>query len=276
MTELSAEGPADADARATAMSRLMAAHRSIRAFLDRPVDAALIDRVLEEALHGSSSSGNLNLVSVIRSGDPARRARLCELHFGQPMVLQAPWVLTFCADTFRTRQWLAQRGARLGFADFLSWHVAAFDAIILAQTAALALESRGLGICYMGTTLHRMREIADELQCPPNCLPVTSLVVGWPAEAPAQRDRLPAAAWIHEEVYRRPTPAQIDERFAERERRGWERYRALGPEMIRRMDELGITHLAQYYTSLAKYDPDRFREDADALRALLAERGFLP
>ncbi|MCW5612899.1 MAG: nitroreductase family protein [Rubrivivax sp.] len=276
MTDRSAEGPDDADARAAAMSRLMAAHRSIRAFQDRPVDAALIDRVLEEALHGSSSSGNLNLVSVIRSGDPARRARLCELHFGQPMVLQAPWVLTFCADTFRTRQWLAQRGARLGFADFLSWHVAAFDAIILAQTAALALESRGLGICYMGTTLHRMREIADELQCPPNCLPVTSLVVGWPAETPAQRDRLPAAAWIHEEVYRRPTPAQIDERFAERERRGWERYRALGPEMIRRMDELGITHLAQYYTSPAKYDPDRFREDADALRALLAERGFLP
>ncbi|MBX3634701.1 MAG: nitroreductase family protein [Rubrivivax sp.] len=261
---------------AAAMSRLMAAHRSIRAFQDRPVDAALIDRVLEEALHGSSSSGNLNMVSVVRSGDPARRARLCELHAGQPMVLQAPWVLTFCADTFRTRQWLAQRDARPGFADFISWHVAAFDAIILAQTAALALESHGLGICYMGTTLHRMREIADELQCPPNCLPVTSLVVGWPAEAPAQRDRLPAAAWIHDETYRRPTPAQIDERFAERERRGWERYRALGPEMIRRMDELGITHLAQYYTSKAKYDPDRFREDADALRALLEERGFLP
>lgn len=273
---MTADTTDDATTPAAAMSRLMAAHRSIRRFQDRPVDAALIDRVLGEALHGSSSSGNLNMVSVIRSGDAARRARLCELHFGQPMVLQAPWVLTFCADSFRTREWLRLRGARLGFADFLSWHVAAFDAIILAQTAALALESQGLGICYMGTTLHRMREIADELQCPPNCLPVTSLVVGWPDEAPAQRDRLPPAAWIHEEVYQRPSPAQIDERFAERERRGWERYRALGPEMIRRMDELDITHLAQYYTSKAKYDPDRFREDADALRALLEERGFLP
>lgn len=264
------------DSPAAAMSRLMAAHRSIRRFRDRPVEAALIDRVLEEALHGSSSSGNLNMVSVIRSGDAARRARLAELHFGQPMVLQAPWVLTFCADSFRTREWLALRDARLGFADFISWHVAAFDATILAQTAALALESHGLGICYMGTTLHSMRAIADELQCPPNCLPVTSLVVGWPDEAPAQRDRLPPAAWIHEETYQRPTPAQIDERFAERERLGWERYRALGPEMIRRMEALGITHLAQYYTSQAKYDPDRFREDADALRALLEERGFLP
>ncbi len=261
---------------AQALSALLAAHRSIRSFTDRPVPAELLDRVLHEALHGSSSSGNLNMVSVIRSSDPARRARLCELHFGQPMVLQAPWVLTFCADSFRTRQWLAQRGARLGFADLLSWHVAAFDAIILSQTAALALESHGLGICYMGTTLHAMRAIADELQCPPHCLPVTSLVVGWPDEAPEQRDRLPPAAWIHDEVYQRPTPEQIDQRYAEREVRGWNRYRALGPEFAQRMDEMGIHSLAQFYTSKMKYDPDRFRVDSDALSALLAERGFLP
>ena len=57
----------------------------------------------------------------------------------------------------------------------------------------------------MGTTLHSMREIADFLECPENCLPVTSMVVGWPAEAPAQRDRLPPAAWIHDERYQRPT-----------------------------------------------------------------------
>jgi nitroreductase len=110
--------------------------------------------VLEESLAGSSSSGNLNMVSVVRTRDPERKRRLHELHFAQPMVLQAPLVLTFCADSFRTRAWLAQRGARLGFADLISYHVAAFDAIILAQTTALALESHGLGICYLGTTLH--------------------------------------------------------------------------------------------------------------------------
>ena len=158
-------------------SRLMLSHRSIREFhADRPVDEALVDRLLTEALHGSSSSGNLNMVSVIKTFDPERKARLCELHFGQPMVLQAPLVLTFCADSHRTRQWLAQRQARPGFADFISWHVAGYDAIILAQTTALALESHGLGICYMGTTLHSMGAIADFLECPDNCLPATSMV----------------------------------------------------------------------------------------------------
>ena len=184
-------------------SRLMRAHRSIRSYRDQPVDPALVNRLLEEALQGSSSSGNLNMLSVIKTSDVERKQRLYELHFEQPMVLQAPLVLTFCADSHRTRQWLAQRDARLGFADLISWHVASFDAVILAQTAALAFESHGLGICYMGTTLNSMGAIADFLECPDNCLPVTSLVVGWPAESPAQRDRLPGAAWIHEERYRR-------------------------------------------------------------------------
>jgi nitroreductase len=264
-----------ADAAAVLMA-LLQQHRSIRRYdSTRKLDPAWVDALLHAALHGSSSSGNLNLVSVIKTTDPARKSHLRGLHFGQPMVDEAPLLLTFCADSFRTRQWLAQRDARAGFADFISWHVAGYDAIILAQTTALALEAHGLGICYMGTTLHSMGAIAEYLELPENCLPVTSLVVGWPAEAPAQRDRLPARAWIHEERYQRPTPAQIDERFGEREVRGWQRYRDLGPEMIERMAQHGIHSLAQFYTSKIKYDPDRFALDSAALVALLRERGFL-
>jgi nitroreductase len=256
-------------------SHLMLAHRSIRSYKDQGIDPALVDRVLNEALQGSSSSGNLNMVSVIKTFDVERKKRLCELHFDQPMVLQAPLVLTFCADSHRTRQWLAQRDARPGFSDFISWHVAGYDAIILAQTTALALESHGLGICYMGTTLHSMGAIADFLECPDNCLPVTSMVVGWPDEVLARRDRLPGTAWIHEERYQRPSAADIDARFAERERSGRERYLSMGPEMAAMWAEHGITSLAQYYTSKIKYDPDRFAEDSAALEALLRARGFL-
>ncbi|MDP2370697.1 nitroreductase family protein [Rhodoferax sp.] len=257
-------------------TRLLMAHRSIRQYDERPIDPALIDQVLEDSLHGSSSSGNLNMVSVIKTQDAERKAHLCKLHFGQPMVLQAPLVLTFCADSFRTRQWLAQRGARLNFGNFISWHVASFDAIILAQTTALALESLGLGICYMGTTLHTMGEIAEYLECPDHCLPVTSMVVGWPAETPKQRDRLPGAAWIHNERYQRPSEQDIDRLFEAREVNGWNRYRNMGPDVVQRMNELGITSLAQYYTSDMKYAPQAFERDSRKLRALLEAKGFLP
>jgi len=120
-----------------------------------------------------------------------------------------------------------------------------------------------------------MGAIADYLECPDHCLPMTSLVAGWPEEAPDQRDRLPPAAWIRSERYQLPNSTDIDASFAEREQRGRERYMASGPEMARRWAGHGITSLAQYYTSKIKYDPDRFAGDSAVLEALLRERGFL-
>jgi nitroreductase len=258
-----------------AFETLLQQHRSIRSYKPEPIAPALVDRLLQAALHGTSSSGNLNMISVVKTTDATRKAHLCELHGGQPMVLQAPLLLTFCADTFRTREWLALRQARPGFADLVSWHTAAFDAMILAQTVALAFESHGLGICYMGTTMFSQREIADYLELPHQVLPATTLVVGWPDEAPAQRDRLPATAWIHDERYLRPTSNDIEARFAERELRGRERYLSMGPEMAQLWQEHGITSLAQYYTSKIKYDPDRFAGFSADIERLLRERGFL-
>jgi hypothetical protein len=138
----------------------------------------------------------------------------------------------------------------------------------------MAFESHGLGICYMGTTLFAMRGIAELLELPDHVLPVTSLVVGWPAEAPAQRDRLPATAWIHDERYQPPTAERIDADFALREQRGRQRYLDSSPEMAALWAEHGIASLAQYYTSRIKYDPDRFAEFSADIEALLAERGW--
>ena len=252
-----------------------AAHRSIRQFRPDPVAQDLIETVCQQAIAGGSSSGNLNTCSIVLTRDPDRKRRLYELHFEQDMVLQAPLVMTFCADMFRTRSWLAARGARDNFANFIGWHVALVDAVIVAQNVCLGLQARGLGICYMGTTLHSMAQIAEFLELPPACLPVTSLVVGYPAETPPQRDRLPLQAFLHDERYQRPTAAQLDAIYADREHKGWERYMSM-PRLKALAEEHGITSLAQFYTSKVKYDPDQFALDAAALRATLEKAGFLP
>jgi nitroreductase len=258
-----------------ALSDLLARHRSIRAFKPDPVAPELVEQVATEALAGASSSGNLNSVSVVLTRDPSRKQQLYELHSRQAMVLQAPLVVTVCADWWRTRQWLAARGARDNFDNFIGYHVAAFDAMILAQNMALGFESRGLGICYLGTTLYAMREIADLLELPETCVPVTTLVVGHPDESPPQRDRLPTSAWLHEETYRAPTGADIDAAYAERERRGWARYQAI-PELRDLMAQHGIASLAEFYTSKVKYDPDLHRRLSGEIRELLEDKRFLP
>lgn len=259
----------------TELSELFRRHRSIRRYKPDPIDPALIDAVCADAIAGASSSGNLNSVSIVLTRDPARKRRLYELHFEQPMVLQAPLVVTFCADWFRTREWLRRRGARDNFNNFIGYHVAAFDAMIVAQNACLAFEARGLGICYMGTTLHSMAEIAEFLDLPDTCLPVTAIVVGYPDESPDQRDRLPAHAFVHDERYHRATETELDAIYERREVKGWERYMSM-PDLKAAMEARGITSLAQFYTSEIKYDPDVFREDSAKLRALLEAKHFLP
>ena len=259
----------------TDLSALLNGHRSIRSYKPDPIPEALVRQVLGDAIAGSSSSGNLNSVSMVLTRDPARKRRLYEFHFEQEMVLEAPLVITFCADWFRTREWLRRRGARDNFNNLIGYHVAAFDAIILSQSVCLGFEAQGLGICYMGTTLHSMAEIAEFLDLPDTCLPVTTIVVGYPAEDPPKRDRLPIHAFLHEETYHRPTDAELEAIYEQREVKGWARYMAY-PELKAKIEALGITSLAQFYTSEAKYDPETFREDSAKLRALLEAKHFLP
>jgi hypothetical protein len=191
------------------------------------------------------------------------------------MVLEAPLVITFCADWFKTREWLRLRGARDNFNNFIGYHVAAYDAMIVAQNVCLGFEARGYGICYMGTTLFSLEEIADFLELPETCLPVTTIVVGVPAEDPPKRDRLPTAAFLHEEVYRVPSSEEIDATYEQREVRGWARYMSM-PRVKAMIEEKGITSLAQFYTSEVKYVPDEFKVFSARIRQALERRGFLP
>jgi len=259
----------------TDVSQLLNSHRSIRSYKPDPIDPALVEQVCGDAIAGASSSGNLNSVTIVLTRDSERKRRLYELHFEQDFVLQAPLVVTFCADWHRTREWLKRRGARDNFNNLLGYHVAAFDAMIVAQNVCLGFEALGVGICYMGTTLHSMGEIAAFLDLPDTCIPVTTIVAGWPAEDPPKRDRLPLNAFLHDETYHRPSEAELDAIYEQREVRGWARYMAY-PELKARIEEMGITSLAQFYTSKAKYDPDVFQRDSAKLRALLEAKHFLP
>lgn len=257
------------------LSTLLTSHRSIRKYKPTPINQALIEKVCAEAVAGASSSGNLNSISMILTRDAERRAALCKMHFDQPMVLEAPLVITFCADWFRTRQWLEMRGAKDNFNNFLGYHVAASDAMIIAQNVCLGFQAQGLGICYMGTTLSSMKEIGDFLGLPDTCVPVTSVVVGYPDENPAKRDRLPFSALLHDETYHEPSAEELEDIYRLREVRGWERYMA-HPEIRKAIEERGIKSLAEYYTSEVKYDPDEFRQDSVRIRECLEAKHFLP
>ena len=102
------------------MIELAKAHRSIRSFLPQDIDDALLNDLLLAGLR-SSSSGNMQTWSVIVTRDEANKRRLYEAHLEQSMVLEAPVVLTFCADVFRMREWIRVNHSKQSFDDLLGF-----------------------------------------------------------------------------------------------------------------------------------------------------------
>ena len=190
--------------------------RSIRKYAAKPVDDALLRRLLSEA-ERTQTMGNLQLYSVVVTRSDEMKRRLAPAHFNQPMVTTAPVVLTFCADFRRTTLWAENRHATPGYDNMLSYQNAATDALLYCQTFCNLAEDEGLGCCFLGTTVYMPQAIIDTLHLPPLVMPVATITIGWPDEQPALTDRLPLDAIVHEETYRDYTPELIDRFYAEKE-----------------------------------------------------------
>lgn len=190
--------------------------RTIRKYADRAVSEELLNRLLTEAAR-TQTMGNLQLYSVVVTRDAAMKERLAPAHFNQPMVKEAPVVLTICADFNRTSVWARNRKAEPGYDNFLSFINAATDALLYTQTLCNLMDEEGLGYCYLGTTVYMPQLIIDTLQLPQLTMPVATLTVGWPAEEPPLSDRLPLASFVHSETYRDYTPEAIDTYYHEKE-----------------------------------------------------------
>src|SRR5690606_10666570 len=118
------------------------------------------------------NTGNMQTYSVVATTRSELKKQLAPAHFNQPMVKAAPVVLTFCADFNRFSTWCRERKAEPGYDNFESFISAAVDAIVFAQTFAVAAESVGLGICYLGTTTYNAQEIIEVLKLPKLVMPV--------------------------------------------------------------------------------------------------------
>ena len=254
------------------MLDLANAHRSIRSFTAQNVDDSLLNNLLYTGLR-SSSSGNMQTWSVIVTRDEAIKRQLYEIHLDQEMILEAPLVLTFCADVFRMREWIRVNDSKQSFDDVLGFLTGTVDAAIAAQTISLSAESVGLGICYMGTTWWAADQIIDLLELPQGVFPVTSLVIGYPAEDPSLRDRLPLEVIVHQEKYRRLSDEEIRETHAQREQKAWARYNAIESTRIK-LQKAGITRVTDYYTSEFKYSKELHQRISKMLIETLQEQGL--
>jgi nitroreductase len=246
------------------ISDLLSSRRTIRKYSDEPIDTALLTKMLRLASQ-ASNTGNMQAYSVIVTTDANTKKALAPAHFNQPMVYNAPVVLTFCADFHRFSKWCLQRNANPGYRNFQSFMAAAIDAIIFAQTFAVAAEAEGLGICYLGTATYNASEIIDVLKLPELVVPVTAITVGYPAENPPVTDRLPLDAVVHYEQYTDFSNQKIEALYFEKEKS--EFYKNF-------VSENNKENLAQVFTDV-RYTKKNNEFFSEKYLNVLKQQGFL-
>lgn len=195
---------------------LLKSHRTIRKYKPTPVPDNVLTELLESGIM-ASNTGNMQLYSVVVTRSEEKKSLLAPLHFNQAMAKDAPLLLTICYDFNRFSKWCGISNTKAEFSDLLWLLNGTIDSSILAQNICIAAEEKGLGICYLGTTLYNAAEISEVLNLPEGVIPVTTLTIGYPEVIPEQTDRLPLKAVVHFEEYQDYTPDQIAAIYSEKE-----------------------------------------------------------
>ncbi|MFT7336765.1 MAG: hypothetical protein ACI92B_000084 [Marinobacter maritimus] len=79
--------------------------------------------------------------------------------------------------------------------------IASVDTALMAQNVAIAAESEGLGICYIGGIRNNPAEISEILRLPEHVYPVFGMCLGYPDQDPEVKPRLPPEAILKEDYY---------------------------------------------------------------------------
>lgn len=186
-------------------------HRSIRKFKDEPIKENQLDTILSAAQQASTSS-YMMAYTIMGVTDKTKKTQLAEIT-GQGYVKDNGHLLIFCADLYRhtlhaTSEQYEQMLSNLENSEHFL--VSAIDAALAAQNAAIAAESMGLGMCYIGSIRNQLDKVDEILGLPKHVIPLFGMVLGVPDHQPDKKPRLPKQAIYFENEYHRDHKAELE------------------------------------------------------------------
>jgi len=160
--------------------------QSIRAFQDKPIAPAPLQRILD-TINRAPSAGNLQGYEVYLVTNRDVMQALARSTSGQDFITQAPLALVFCAHPARSAKKYAQRGTTLYCVQ---------DATIACVYAQLAVTALGLASVWVGAfnedAVRAAIGVGSDLR------PVAFLPIGYAAETPERRSRRVLTELVHQ------------------------------------------------------------------------------
>lgn len=179
---------------------MLKAHKSIRKYEPRPVEEEKV-RAIIECAQSASTSSFIQAYTIIKVDDKAKRSEIARLAGEQPYIEECPLFLVFCADSHRHKIACKMHGTEMAEGYTESFITATVDAALAAQNAMVAAESLGLGGVYIGGIRNNPEEISRLLNIPVSVYPVFGMCLGYPAENPDTKPRLPMSIVLKNDEY---------------------------------------------------------------------------
>jgi FMN reductase (NADPH) len=181
---------------------LMMKHRSVRKFKPDPVSKEQLAAIVAAGQMASSSS-SVQAYTVIAVTEQEQKDKLAELAGNQSYINECPVFLVWCADLYRlsdaAKRHLPEKESYEDSTE--NFMVATIDVALASQNAALAAESLGFGIVYIGGLRNRIEEVSDVLGLPDGVYPVYGMCIGVADQETGIRPRLPLDAVLHHGRY---------------------------------------------------------------------------
>lgn len=155
--------------------------RSVRKYLERPVEEDKVIKCLHAAIWAPSAYNSQHWRFIVVS-DPETRRRLAEAHAYGRFMAESPVVVAVLGDPSKSPFWREDLGAAV-------------------QNLLLAAYAQGLGACWMGVADTPYEKPIKEILGVPESLRVfCTISLGYPAEKPVSW-REPLSKKIHWERY---------------------------------------------------------------------------
>jgi FMN reductase (NADPH) len=179
---------------------LLSSHTSIRSYKKHDFSKEEVEELLTVAQHAASSHF-VQAYSVIWITDEELKFKLGQLSKNPKQMETAGAVFVCCVDFQRLHIAGLQNDTSIVTDSVENVLVGTADVAIFAQNLAIAAESKGYGICYIGGVRNNPKEISDMLNLPDRVFPIFAMTMGIPDEKHEVKPRLPVEAILHENGY---------------------------------------------------------------------------
>ncbi len=180
---------------------LLKHHVSVRDFKDEPLSPAIKQRLLTAA-HAGSSSNFVQATSIIEITDQTVRAEIADISQSAAYVKKSGAFYVFVADLYRQATILKARHQDLTpITTMESLLVSVVDTAIAGENMAVAAESLGLGICFIGGIRNDLQRIKELLHLPKYTVHLFGLTIGEPLTKNEVKPRLPLKNFVSENQY---------------------------------------------------------------------------